>query len=49
MMWYLVSSIAMALAGAFVYVYYLKKGQFDKSEDVKYQMLRNEDDSAKIP
>lgn len=43
MIWYFVSSLALALAGALVYVYYLKKGQFEKNEDVKYQMLREEE------
>ena len=43
MIWYLVSSLAMALAGGVIYVYYLKKGQFEKQEDVKYQMMREDD------
>lgn len=42
MIWYLVSSLAMAFAGGIIYVYYLRKGQFEKSEDVKYQMFRDE-------
>ena len=33
----------MGLAGIAIYVYYLKKGQFDDPEDVKYQMFRDED------
>lgn len=43
MIWYLVSSLALAFTGAIVYVYYLKKGQFEKQEDVKYQLLREDD------
>ena len=43
MMWYLISSLSMALAGGIIYAYYLRKGQFDKLEDVKYQMMREED------
>lgn len=44
MFWYLISTIAMALAGIVVYVYYLRQGQFDDPEDVKYQMFRNKED-----
>ena len=43
MFWYIVSSIAMGLAGIVVYIYYLRKGQFEDPEDVKYQMFRDED------
>ena len=43
MLWYLVSSLAMGLAGMMVYIYYLKKGQFEDEEDVKYQIFRDED------
>ena len=45
MIWYIVSSIAMALVGGLIYVYYLRKGQFDDPEDVKYQMFREEDEN----
>ena len=44
MFWSLFSTIAMALLGVIVYIYYLQKGQFDDPEDVKYQMFREEDD-----
>ncbi len=43
MIWYIVSSIALGLAGLFVYLYYLYKGQFDDDEDVKYQLFRDEE------
>jgi cbb3-type cytochrome oxidase maturation protein len=43
MLWYIVSSIAMGVAGMVIYVYYHRKGQFDDPEDVKYQMFREED------
>lgn len=36
--------MVMAIAGIVVYVYYLRKGQFEDPEDVKYQMFREEDD-----
>lgn len=42
MFWYLSSSIALALAGVIIYIYYLKKGQFDDHEEPKYQMFREE-------
>ena len=44
MFWYIASSIAMALAGIAIYVYYLRKGQFEDPEDVKYQMFRDEEE-----
>ena len=44
MFWSLFSTIAMALLGVIVYIYYLRKGQFDDPEDVKYQMFREEED-----
>ena len=39
MFWCLISSL-MLVAGILVYIYYLRKGQFDDPEDVKYQMFR---------
>ncbi len=43
MIWYIVSSIALGLAGLLVYLYYLNQGQFEDEEDVKYQLFRDED------
>lgn len=43
MLWYVVSSIAMGLAGVMIYFYYLRQGQFDDPEDVKYQLFRDEE------
>lgn len=43
MFWYISSSIAMGIAGLMIYIYYLRKGQFDDGEDVKYQMFREEE------
>lgn len=45
MFWYIVSSTAFALAGLAVYIYYMRKGQFEDLEDVKYQLFREEDDA----
>lgn len=44
MLWYIVSSIAMGLGGVMIYIYYLRQGQFDDPEDVKYQLFREEED-----
>lgn len=43
MFWCLLSSFVLGLAGLLLYVYYLRKGQFDDAEDVKYQMFRDEE------
>ncbi len=40
----LMSSVALGLASIFVYLYYLRQGQFDDPEDVKYQMFRDDND-----
>jgi cbb3-type cytochrome oxidase maturation protein len=44
MLWLIISSLALALAGMLIFIYYFKKGQFDDMEDVKYQLFRNEED-----
>lgn len=43
MIWYIASALSMGLAGLLIYLYYLKKGQFDDPEDVKYQLFRDEE------
>ena len=40
--WTLISSLAGGIAGVMIYIYYMRKGQFDDPEDVKYQMFREE-------
>jgi len=42
--WYLLSSILMALGALVIYLYYMKQGQFEDLEDVKYQMFREENE-----
>jgi len=42
----LMMTFAFALSGLLVYLYFLRRGQFDDPEDVKYQMFREEDDHA---
>lgn len=43
----LISSLVFGLAGLLVYLYFLRKGQFDDPEDVKYQMFRDEENDNK--
>ena len=43
MIWYLGGTISFALVGMLIYIYYLRKGQFEDPEDVKYQMFREEE------
>lgn len=42
MIWMIIGSIAAALGGLGLYIYYLRKGQFDDEEDVKYQLFRED-------
>lgn len=42
MLWMVVSSIVAALGGLWIYIYYLRKGQFEDDEAVKYQLFRDE-------
>ena len=43
MLWLIVSGIAFGLSGMLIYLYYMRKGQFEDPEDVKYQMFRDEE------
>lgn len=43
MIWCLASSLLLGLGGMAIYIYYLRKGQFEDPEDVKYQMFRDEE------
>ncbi len=40
--WTLISSLLAALVGLAIYIYYLRKGQFDDPESVKYQIFRED-------
>lgn len=42
MFWMIIGSVAAALGGLGIYIYFLKKGQFDDDEDVKYQVFRED-------
>lgn len=41
------SSLAFGLSFLFVYIFYLKKGQFEEEEDIKYQIFRDEENYKK--
>lgn len=42
MAFYLLSSLFMGFFAFGIYLYCLKKGMLDDSEDIKYQMFRDE-------
>lgn len=42
MFWMVMGSIFAALGGLGLYIYYLRKGQFEDDEAVKYQIFREE-------
>ena len=42
MFWMIIGSIVLGLGGLGLYVYYLRKGQFDDDESVKYQLFRED-------
>jgi cbb3-type cytochrome oxidase maturation protein len=44
MFWCLISSFLMGLTAVFIYLYFLRNGQFDDPEDVKYQMFREDEE-----
>lgn len=43
-----ISTLTMALISVMIFFYYLRKGQFNHIEDVKYEMFRNSDDEASV-
>jgi len=42
MFWMIIGSIVAALGGLVLYIYFLRKGQFDDDESVKYQLFRED-------
>lgn len=40
--WTLFSTITAGFTGLVVFLYFLRKGQFDDIEDIKYQLFRND-------
>ena len=40
---FLIFTLISSLAGIIGFVYFLRKGQFDDMEDVKYQMFQNDE------
>jgi pentatricopeptide repeat protein len=47
MFWALISSVLAAVGAMLIFVYYLRQGQFDDVEDVKYQMFREDEELDK--
>lgn len=43
---YITLSIATGLAAIAVYIYFMRQGQFEESEEIKYQLFR-EDENKK--
>lgn len=43
MLAYILVTTAFGIAGGLIYFYFQKKGQFDDTEEPKYQMLREKD------
>lgn len=39
------SSLGFGLGFLCIYIFYLKKGQFDEGEDVKYQIFHDEENN----
>ncbi len=46
--WFLLLSLIGGLGGLIVFIYHLRKGQFEDPEDPKYQIFREEED-AEVP
>jgi len=42
MFWMIIGSIGAALGGLLLYIYCLRKGQFEEDEAVKYQLFRED-------
>lgn len=42
MIWMIIGTIAAALVGLGLFVYFLMRGQFEDDENVKYQLFREE-------
>ncbi|MDP1880393.1 MAG: cbb3-type cytochrome oxidase assembly protein CcoS [Parachlamydiaceae bacterium] len=45
MFWMIIGSILASFGGLGLYAYFLRKGEFDDEEDVKYQIFRDDPDS----
>lgn len=43
MLWALIASVLAAIVSMLIFVYYLRQGQFDDVEDIKYQMFRDDE------
>lgn len=43
MFWALEASLFLALGSLLLFLYYLKRGQFNDAEDAKYHMFRDDE------
>ena len=43
MVWIILATLCMGLTGLFIFLAFLKKGQFEDMEEVKYQMFWEEE------
>lgn len=44
MIWMIAGSLASALSGLLIFVYFLQKGQFQHLEETKYQLFHEEEE-----
>jgi len=42
---YITISIATGLAGIAIYIYFMRQGQFEESEEIKYQLFREDEEN----
>jgi cbb3-type cytochrome oxidase maturation protein len=47
MFWALIASLFFSLGALIIFIYYLRSGQFEDAEDVKYQMFRDDERKPK--
>ncbi len=43
--WFLLLTLVGGLGGLLVFLYYIRRGQFEDPEDPKYQMFREKEDA----
>ena len=47
MLSYIIGALALGLIGVIAFIFFLKRGQFDDVEEIKYEMIRTSDDHPK--
>lgn len=43
MLYLIIGTLTVALAAGLIFLYYLRKGQFEDIEEVKYQLFREDE------